>query len=373
MPPPEPARILLLIPHLGGGGAEHVIETLARYLSPSKYDIHLALITESRHNSSPLPPHITIHQLRVSRIRYSASKLLRLIWRLRPHVILSGMAHLNLLVLILRPLLPARTRILVRQNGALSATLNSHSTPRLARLVYSAAYCRSHRIICQTESMAQELQSKLHLKAAKLLVLPNPINIPQIRRSAPSSEKTDRCPEHRLLAIGRLVPEKGFDLLLDAFAALPESFHSAELIIAGTGPQSSALRQQTQTLSISYRVHFAGHTPDPSLLFSHASLYVLSSRTEGLPNALLEAAAAGLPIVATPASPGVANLLRNREGVWLSSEISADALRSALQQAMTAIQPTRRHPHHWIEPYDLSHSIPAYESAIDHAIARSKS
>jgi glycosyltransferase involved in cell wall biosynthesis len=370
MSPPKPARILLLIPHLGGGGAEHVIEILARHLSPGKYDIHLALITASSQNYTRLPPHITIHQLRAPRIRYSTSKLLRLIWRLRPHVILSGMAHLNLLVLILRPLLPAKTRILVRQNGALSATLASHSTPRLARHAYSTAYRRAHRVICQTDSMALEFQNKLHLAPARFNVLPNPVDIPRIRNFSSPPPASSSTPQ--LLAIGRLVPEKGFDLLLNAFAALPEPFHSAELIIAGSGPQLSVLRQQAQALGIIDRVQFPGHVPDPVLHFSRASLFVLSSRTEGLPNALLEAAAAGLPIVSTPASPGLADLLRHREGVWLANEISADALRAALQQAITVIRPARRYPHHWIEPYDLSHAIPAYETAIDHAIARSK-
>ena len=371
MSPPEPARILLLIPHLGGGGAEHVIEILARHLSPNKYDIHLALITASSHSSQRFPPYITIHQLHSSRVRNSTSRLLRLIWRLRPRVILSGMAHLNLLVLLLRPLLPWKTRILIRQNGALSATLASHLTPRIARRVYSAAYRRAHRVICQTDSMALEIRNELRVAPPDLLVLPNPINIQHIRRSASCSARTEHSPRHRLLTIGRLVPEKGFDLLLDAFAALPESFRSAELVIAGRGPQKSALVQHAKALAIADRVQFTGHIPDPALHFSTGSLYVLSSRTEGLPNALLEAAAAGLPIVSTPACAGIVDLLRNREGVWLSSDVSASALRVALEEALTAIQPGRRYQHAWIEPYDLSRAIPAYEAALDRAIARS--
>jgi glycosyltransferase involved in cell wall biosynthesis len=369
MSSPKLARILLLIPHLGGGGAEHVVEILARHLSPSKYDIHLALITASGHNSTRFPPYITIHQLHSSRVRNSTSRLLRLIWRLRPHVILSGMAHLNLLVLILRPLLPAKTRILVRQNGTLSAALASHSTPRFARRVYSVAYRRAHRIICQTDFMAQELQSKLHLLSDRFNVLPNPVDIQRLRNS--SSPEPASSSTLQLLAIGRLVPEKGFDILLDAFAALPQPFQSAELIIAGTGPLLSVLRTQAQALGIGDRVNFAGQTPDPVLHFINASLYVLSSRTEGLPNALLEAAAAGLPIASTPACAGIVDLLRNREGVWLSSDVSASALRVALEEALTAIQPFRRYRHAWIEPYDLSRAIPAYETAIDHAIVRS--
>ena len=182
----KPVRILLLIPHLGGGGAEHVIETLARNLSPGKYDIHVAVITSSHNNSTRLAPHIALHELNASRVRNSASKLLRLIWRIRPRIILSGMAHLNLLVLILRPLVPARTHILVRQNGALSATLTSFSQNPLSRVVYSAAYRHADRVICQTETMAQEMQRELRVPRRNLVVLPNPTDLHRIRELSPS-------------------------------------------------------------------------------------------------------------------------------------------------------------------------------------------
>ena len=369
MPPPQRARILLLIPHLGGGGAEHVIATLTRSLNSQKYEIHLAQITPSKLHCSPLPDHVTIHDLNASRVRRSSIKLLRLIWRLRPRLILSGMAHLNLLLLILRPFLPRHTRIMVRQNGALAATLASHSRLQLSRKPYSIAYRRADRVICQTEAMAFELHHELAVPRENLLVLPNPTDLHHIRASGalPHAGSSRAI----LLAIGRLVPEKGFDLLLEAFAALPAPLHTSELVIAGTGPQLFALQQQAQALGVHERVRFAGHVPDPILQFSHASLFVLSSRTEGLPNALLEAAASGLPIVSTPASAGITTLLRNRHGVWISTEISANTLRISLEQALVATQPGQRHAHHWIEPFDLTHAIPAYEAAIDGAIVGS--
>ncbi|MGA8739825.1 MAG: hypothetical protein WB561_01415 [Terracidiphilus sp.] len=100
------AKLLLLIPHLGGGGAEHIAAILAQSLSPKKYEIHLGLVTQSTPEENDLPPRVTVHALGASKVRKSAWKILRLVWRIRPAVILSGMAHLNLLVLMLRPLYP---------------------------------------------------------------------------------------------------------------------------------------------------------------------------------------------------------------------------------------------------------------------------
>lgn len=366
---PHKPRILLLIPHLGGGGAERVIETLARELSPVKYDIHLALVAPTQHNDPQLPETVTVYRFHRSRVRYCAFRLLRLIWKLHPNLILSGIAHLNLLVLTLKPLLPHATRIVVRQNGALEATLASHS--RLySRRAYSLGYRWADRVICQTLSMARELQLGLGIEREKLLILPNPTDLRSLRSGPfPNPKGTTIVPA--LLSIGRLVPEKGFDILLDAFATLHSAFRSSELIIVGSGPQQSRLQLQSETLGIQNRVRFVGHVPEPIARFRHASLFVLSSRTEGLPNALLEAAAVGLPIVATPASDGVVDLLQNREGAWLAAEASSDALRAALDQALSVVQPGQRYSHPWIESYDLSCAIPAYEEAIRHVIAGS--
>jgi glycosyltransferase involved in cell wall biosynthesis len=364
MPPPQRPKILLLIPHLGGGGSERVIETLARSLNPEKYEIHLCLITRPQTETPSLT--VPIHQLRARRVRHSGIRLLRLIWRLQPDLILSGIAHLNLLALALKPLLPRTTRIIVRQNGALTEAFRPHS-PRLSRRAYSLGYRRAHCVICQTHAMAREIQSGLRVNPAQLVILPNPTDIVQIRSRTTYAQPTSPTPT--ILAIGRLVPEKGFDLLLAALAALPSPFHRTELYLVGSGPQLSALQRQAQELGIGDRIHFTGNIPDPVIQLRHASLFVLSSRTEGLSNALLEAAAAGLPVVATPASAGLLELIRDKQGVWLSSDISSHSLSIALQHCLTAIQPNQRYPHQWIEQFDLHRSIAAYESTIDSVIA----
>ena len=117
------------------------------------------------------------------------------------------------------------------------------------------------------------------------------------------------------------------------------SFPHADLLIAGSGAEESALKEQAKLLGLENAVRFAGHLDRPYECFPGATLFVLSSRHEGMPNALLEAAAAGLPMVALPSSGGVVDLLRNRPGAWLAAEVSATALADSLHAALHVLHP----------------------------------
>jgi glycosyltransferase involved in cell wall biosynthesis len=174
-------RILLLIPHLGGGGAEQVTALLARGLSPEKYELHLELITQARADGAALPPWVKVHTLGASRVRAGAIRLVRLVRRLRPEVILSGMAHLNFLVLLLRLFFPSSTRVLVRQNGTISAALAHGGLPRYTRLLYRLLYRNADRVICQSRAMAADMAGLIQIGSEQIAVLPNPVDMDGIR------------------------------------------------------------------------------------------------------------------------------------------------------------------------------------------------
>lgn len=333
-------RILLLIPHLGGGGAEQVAALLARGLSAEKYELHLALITGSE-SPGQLPPSVTVHALGASRVRYAALPLLRLVRGLQPELILSCMAHLNFLVLLMRPLFPRRTRVLVRQNATVSSALAADPLPRFRRILYRLLYRLADRIICQSRAMADDLAAELDLAPQQLAVLPNPVDFSAIRDAA-GGPSLWAGPGPHLLAVGRLAHEKGFDLLLDAFAEVRARFPQADLVIAGEGAERANLEAQAHRLGLAEAVHLAGHVDAPYRFYPGATLFVLSSRQEGMPNALLEAAAAGLPLVATPASGGVIDLLSGCAGAWLAPAASTPAMAETLLQSLTALQPGQR-------------------------------
>jgi glycosyltransferase involved in cell wall biosynthesis len=172
--------------------------------------------------------------------------------------------------------------------------------------------------------------------------------------------------------VGRLSREKGFDLLLEAMARVREQFPDADLLIAGAGPEEAALKAQCRKLGLEHAVRLAGHLQRPSIYFPGASAFVLASRHEGLPNALLEAAAAGLPIVASPASGGIVDLLRGQPGAWLAARIDAGALADSILAALRALQPAQRFSHPFIEEFRLDRAILAHRELIDSTLREAR-
>jgi glycosyltransferase involved in cell wall biosynthesis len=252
------------------------------------------------------------------------------------------MAHLNFLVLMLRPFFPSSTRVLVRQNATVSAALANTDLPRYTRLLYRLLYRHADRVICQSRAMATDLAGVLELESDRIAVLPNPVDLAGIldgMQAANNAPTLWSGTGPHLLAVGRLARQKGFDLLLEALTTVRLHFPHADLLIAGTGAEESDLRALCVSLELQTAVRFAGHLANPYACFPGATLFVLSSRHEGMPNALLEAAAAKLPIVALPSCGGVVDLLRDRPGAWLAPEISATALANSLLDALRFLHP----------------------------------
>jgi glycosyltransferase involved in cell wall biosynthesis len=234
--------------------------------------------------------------------------------------------------------------VLVRQNGTVSAAIAHGGVPRYTRLLYQLLYRRADRVICQSRAMAQDLARETGVGCQQIVALPNPVDFEGIlaAHNAPSAWSG---PGPHLLAVGRLSREKGFDLLIEALASLRGRFPEADLILVGSGCEELALKELCRSLKIETAVCFAQRTETPYAFFRGATLFVLPSRYEGMPNALLEAAAAGLPLVSTPASGGVTDLLYGRPGTWLAAEVSVSALTEALELALESLHPGDRFHH----------------------------
>jgi glycosyltransferase involved in cell wall biosynthesis len=140
-----------------------------------------------------------------------------------------------------------------------------------------------------------------------------------------------------LLNVGRLSPEKGQDLLLEAVAPLCARYPGLNLKFAGTGPEEARLRALGQSLGIADRVHFLGYIHDMPSLYAEVDLLVQSSLTEGLPNVIVEAAYLRVPIVATRVG-GTDEVVEHGKSGWLIGAGDVNAIRAGLQRFLESPQ-----------------------------------
>lgn len=134
-------RVLFLLPSLAGGGSERVMVTLLQHLNRESFDVHLGVLDAHGPLLAELPADIDVHNLNCKRVRHSVVPLLRLIWSLRPEIVLSTLGHLNLALLALRPLLPGAFAC-----ACVRARFSAHRIAQKATLmpghVCSAAFIR---------------------------------------------------------------------------------------------------------------------------------------------------------------------------------------------------------------------------------------
>ena len=161
----------------------------------------------------------------------------------------------------------------------------------MRRITYSWA----DRLVCQGERPLRYFPEPVRRRG---LIIPNPVILPEDFR-APRTGRNNANQNFKVVALGSLRQEKGFDLLLKAFAQAIKKHSNWSLIIWGEGPDLPLLEAQADALGIKDYVSFPGLTREPFTRLTEADLFVLSSRVEGFPNALCEAMAVGLPVIAT--------------------------------------------------------------------------
>jgi glycosyltransferase involved in cell wall biosynthesis len=157
-------------------------------------------------------------------------------------------------------------------------------------------------------------------------VMPNPVTIPP----GPPADLTAPV----LITLGRLAPEKNYPAFVDAFAAIAADFPDWSVQIYGDGPEGEDIQQHIDSRGLTDRVHLMGSTNDVAAALRDASIFVLSSRAEGLPLSLIEAMTCGLPSVAFNCSPGVHDMLADGASGILVPPGAVDRLAEGMRRLM---------------------------------------
>lgn len=302
-------RVALATTELAVGGAERCLVNLALRMNREQFDpVVYSLAPPPKQQRAELVERLQAQRVDVRFIGVSSPRQLlfairRLTGMLReqgPHILQTFLFHANVVGTIAasRAGVPAIvTGIRVADPRRWRARVERCLAPRVAR------------IVCVSHAVAEHQKTWAHLPAEKLRVIPNGIELADnYVPPADLAELGITSDRHVIAFVGRLHEQKGVDWLLrlapDLLTALPQH----DLLLVGDGPLRQLAELLAESLGISRRVHLAGYRSDVPAILRRSELLILPSRWEGLPNAVLEAMAAGLPVVATRAQ-GVQELL----------------------------------------------------------------
>ena len=305
------SKIAIFLTALDGGGAERVMLNLAKGFIELGLEVDLVLVKAEGAYLSQIPPQVKLVDFQQSRLLASISSLINYLKEEQPQALLTAM-DTNVIAAWLRRWGKISTTTIVTVHNQLSLesryedSIKRKLTAKFARWFYGWA----DNIVAVSEGVAKDL-IEIGLPKEKIKVIYNPIVDTQLKNKIQDSFehtwlKTGQPPV--ILAVGRLTKQKDFPTLLRAFAIVRRQL-PVRLIILGEGEERPSLESLIRKLNIESDVKLMGFVENPYMYMSKVSMLVLSSVWEGFGNVLVEAMAAGTPVLSTNCPSGPAEIL----------------------------------------------------------------
>ena len=316
-------KVFFVVSSLGAGGSERVFWLLSQNFNKKIFDVYIVLFDSRNDTLSKSLKDVTIVDLKTINASKSFFKLYNLIKTERPYAVFSTATHVNILVALVSyfakvPHLIARESNIYNQMSQFGGFRS-----KFWGLFVNFFYKKFNVIVCQSMEMKKSFLTNFIVDRQKLIVINNPVAKP----------KDFTLPVHtgvnKIIMVGRLASEKGHDRLLKIFASLPNNFF---LTIAGNGPLKKDIEDDVYRLRIQNRVFMPGFIFDVNQLLTQHKLFVLTSYTEGFPNAVLEALAIGIPVVAFYVG-GITELIKPDFNGYIVEQGDLDGFRSCIIKA----------------------------------------
>ena len=334
--------IAIFVPSYQIGGAEKVLVQLANSLLAHFDEVHMLSNTLDGPLKEQLDPSIR-------RIHFGNNSYKRVFFDLisyynefKPDVVITSLYATGIVACAACQLSRHKPVLLIGAHNSFSAKLaapdnikDKYLLKPLSRLLFH----RADAVVSVSRGVSDDLALTLSLPSAKLHVIYNPVVSPDL------IQKSLEPLEHRwlgdrnqriyktILSVGRLVEQKGYDILLEAFSSLPNR-DGYRLVIVGDGPLAKPLFAKAKALGIEESVDFVGYDLNPYRYMSRADIFVLSSKWEGLPTVLIEAMACGCSIVATDCPYGPNEILENGKYGALVPVADAQALTNSILETL---------------------------------------
>jgi GalNAc-alpha-(1->4)-GalNAc-alpha-(1->3)-diNAcBac-PP-undecaprenol alpha-1,4-N-acetyl-D-galactosaminyltransferase len=336
-------KLTLISSSLEVGGTERVMSIIANYWAAKGWQITILTFDDgSKPPFYDLDSRINVQALGIQsddenpagirnhlrRIRI----LKRAIAATRPKIVISFINTTNIMTLFACWGLQVKTIVCEHVHPAFGGL------SKVGQLLQKLIYSRADLIVLQTHSALSFFASEWY----NTFVIPNPVVVPATEAIESQLYTDDR----HLLSVGKLIPQKGFDLLIKAFAQTCETHPEWTLTILGEGEMRSDLEDLCIELGVQDRIFMPGIVKNVDAHLRKADIFVLASRFEGFPVTLCEAMACGVPVIATDCLSGPREIIHNGiDGMLVVSE-NVDALAGGLDLLMSDPEKRQYFSHH---------------------------
>lgn len=328
-------RVAFHFPSLTAGGVEKNCIILAREMVALGHRVEFVLNRKIGEYLDQIPNGVEVVDLNAKRTLFSLLGLRRYIARERPDAVVANMGAQNIAAILAKLTSRSPSKIIAVQHNVLGLqSRRSGWQHKIIPLFYRFLLPFADGIVAVSAGVADDLADVAHLKRDRITVIYNPALPSQIADGPLPPYVAEFLSDDSkvIVAVGRLVGEKGFDCLINA-CAIANATVPVRLVILGVGPLLEDLSALAADQGIADRVLLAGFHSEPTLFMARADTVVMSSRNEGFGNVLVEAMACGTPVVSTNCDHGPSEILENGRYGALVPVDDADALAVAILQS----------------------------------------
>ena len=314
-------HILFAVSSLYGGGAERVVSVWASGLAKKGYKVSV-LVYSRMENEYPIDNDVEVYTIANSQKECNDMSILtrlklfrKKLKEIKPDVVISFLSIIQIYIRLTSIGLHIPRIETVRNNPwEIKKGLN-----KIYSKLWLNCFKGCNKLIVQSEDQKIFFDVKVQDKA---VVIPNPINESYLQNC-----KTEyNANSHKIIAAGRLTPQKNYKMMIDAVKIASQKYGDITLEIYGVGELYDELNIYIKAQGLSDKITLMGRSDSLYKLYTERDLYLMSSNYEGMPNALAEAMAIGLPCISTDCKTGPRDLIENGDNGYLVEVGDADAM-----------------------------------------------
>jgi glycosyltransferase involved in cell wall biosynthesis len=337
--PKQTDAVHFYLPNFAGGGAERVFIRVANHLASRDTNVILIVNNENGPLRSLLDDAVTLKVLNAPKALLAIPKLITHLRETKPVSLISALTRTNVAALLAARLAGVGTNVIVCERNTYSVLMRTLGPARrvILNLLVCWLYPSAKAVIGNTERVRRDIVLAAKLELDKTGIIHNPApDLTEIAaaRTAPATHPWISDDGPVAVAIGRLVPQKDYNTMI---AAIAQSGPDLRLLILGDGPDRASLAAFANEVGVGARVEFLGFQMDRFAYLVAADVFLISSITEGFPNALMEAVSAGIPAVSTDCAGGGAREIMGDElSDWIVPVGDSAAMAAVIQTVLAA-------------------------------------